>query len=74
MKELNAEEILDLRKKYDSLIITVFRTAAGQELLGKWKELYVEGDLFAATDREQCYNIGQRDFVLEIMVKFKEEL
>lgn len=71
--DLNQEEITQLRERYDSLILTVFRTATGQELLEKWREIFVENDLFAETDREQCYNIGQRDFVLEILAKFKED-
>lgn len=69
---ITENEINKERDCYDSLVMTVFRTVAGQELLNKWRELYIEMDLFAETDREQCYNIGQRDFVLELTVKFKE--
>lgn len=69
MTDLNPEQ---LSKRYDSLVVSVFRTAAGKELLKEWTDLYVESDLFAETDREQCYNIGQRDFVLEISAKLKK--
>jgi len=71
---MSTEEIDMMRTRYDDLIRSVFRTPAGEELLKQWVELYLESDLFSESERQTCYTLGQRDFVLEITAKLKETM
>jgi len=71
---MSTEEIDAIRNRYDDLIRSVFKTPAGEELLKQWGELFLESDLFSESERQTCYALGQRDFVLEITAKLKETM
>ncbi len=65
-KTINVEDISKYRVDYRELLRSTFLTPAGQDLLKEWQKIYVEGDLFGLDHRAADYNIGQRDFVLEL--------
>ncbi len=69
---INVEDLDKYRDDYKRLVNLVFATESGRQLLKQWQFVYVEGDLFGKDSREADYNIGQRDFVLEVKANMEE--
>ena len=73
MGKPNAEQFLEMEKRFRILCGTVFSSGSGKELLEQLERVYCDGKLFQNNDRETVYCIAQRDLILELKHNSKGE-
>ena len=67
-----AAEIVKKADRTKILCRNVLGSGEGRELLDDLRRIYVDGKLFANTDRDTVYYIAQRDLIMELIYNVQE--